>query len=269
MGAFSGELSIAGILGGRGPILRDVETADSTPSDIDLLLVMDRGTPSAYFRLCTAVCQEILRCVAPAFVFASFRQQVLLYHLATTRRCIPIHLLQYLDAGHLFAREQNTLPLTIPSVLQPLAGMGGDLAELVKAGSTKVLNRTPKAQRARYYADVAYEALPLFVNFHANVLPYAVLAEEAVHKLRFVARHLLRELSIPWSEDSTRTETLQGTAMSKEKPNAEVFVTLLELGNLDLSKAASMSAPLILELFRRLFLVLDFLETPLLAAEVE
>ena len=202
---FSRECSIAGILEGRRPACRNME---STHGDVDSLLIMDRGTPSSYFLLCIEVCRAVLKSVEPAFVFASFRQQVLLRHLSMEPRATPVHILQYLNVKHLFAREPNSLPLAIPEVLVPLAGTASSIAQMLQGGSGESLDNSPKTRRIRYYADIAYEALPLFLNHQTTVLPYAVLVEEAVHKLRFVARHLLPEVP----------ESLSMTVHRREEP---------------------------------------------------
>lgn len=164
-------------------------------SDSDVFLVLKGGKPSQYFMTCINICSEMLRSQEDIFLFASFKQQILLKALALRNHARPIHYLQYLSVRHLIIREINTLPRFVKDSIKPVANSESDIFDRIAiAYKDRATFLHPSVTRYYYYFDILNETLPLFSNYQSTVLPYTIVAQEAIHKIRFVSRYLTSEL---------------------------------------------------------------------------
>jgi hypothetical protein len=254
----SGSLSLAGYLG------RNSQEQGRKPySDIDLFLLMKGGKPSDYFSTCLSICKEVVAIEASSFIFASFKQQTLLQRLVQARTAIPIHYLQYLGIRHLIVREVNTLPKYIPSILHSILDPNPDMLERITTAYTnraRILH--PSNMRFYYYFDILNEALALFCNTNSNILPYDLLAQEAIHKIRFTARCVALELSA--TSISPTTMIHQNVATLKPLLAQLGFGDLTAVYDqsmlLETKAAASVGTESLLVLFKRMYTMFDSIE---------
>jgi hypothetical protein len=235
----------------------------SKDSDVDLFLLMKGGKPSDYYKVCTKTCSEILSRTRNVFVFASFRQQVLLSSLCLKSQPTPVHYLQYVSVRHLIVREVNTLPRFLPysfcPIIKPKISL---LDEIVRAYMDRATILHPSLIRFYYYFDILNETLALFCNHVSNKLPKEVLIREALHKLKFTAKCLSLELA------SERFSTSGQPPYSATRLNrvlaqlgyGDLLSLREEIAALTCTRHPVVSPQATLNLFQRMYRVFDSIE---------
>lgn len=227
-------------------------------SDLDLFLITAGSSPSDYFTACSALCTELTCQLNDVFLFASFRQQMLLRHLARPRNPLPIHYLQYLDLAHLSDREPNDLPENLTQVLCPIKLPSNlDLNPAHVRSSIKTAPNGFQRRLFHYYFDVANELLPLYFNYLTGVIPREVIVEEVVHKIRFLARR------VPWPKSMQDAPTKEdtggspGSSVQEEESTVALDSLSLEINALEQADPAGIDPRRLLGLLQTVYHLFD------------